>query len=256
MSKTVILSIDDARWDTYVNAYPILKKYRLTATINVISDFIFNPDNYVDQICKSGAMTIDELKECQDYGIELACHGKTHKNNVKDILDGISEMRDMGLNVDHIGFASPTSYLTWENSKREYSLIKSGKLSYIRTGCQVKREGIRYSVLAYMERKFHSKRLFAMLNKRFVNNYGNIDKRFFYSVSVTKYTTVKQIKYLLNKLKDGEILILCLHSILKRKDKEYGQGIWYWDVGRFEQLCQILNNMDGIDVRDTKSLVM
>jgi hypothetical protein len=44
--KTIILSFDDARRDFYTRALPIIKKYNLTATLNVISDFILNPSNY------------------------------------------------------------------------------------------------------------------------------------------------------------------------------------------------------------------
>lgn len=255
MSKTVILSIDDARWDAYANAFPIIKKYGLTATINVIPNFVNHPADYDAEICKVGAMTVDELKECQDAGIELACHGNTHKNDIQDILDGIVEMRGMGLNVDNIGFASPMSYLTWKNCKEIYGLVESGKLSYIRTGCQVRREGLIYSVLSYIERITKSCGLFTMLNKRFINNQDNIDKRFFYSVSVTKYTTVKQIQYLLSALQDGEILILCLHSILKKEDVEYGHGIWYWDIDKFEILCQFLSESEDLEVRKNSGVI-
>ena len=54
--KYVILSFDDGRRDTYLNAFPILKENDLTATLNVVSDFILHSedyhcsDNFVDEI--------------------------------------------------------------------------------------------------------------------------------------------------------------------------------------------------------------
>ena len=61
--KTIILSFNDARRDFYTRALPIIKKYNLTATLNVISDFILNPSNYC---CFSSgnneAITSEELK--------------------------------------------------------------------------------------------------------------------------------------------------------------------------------------------------
>ena len=38
--KYVVLSFDDGRRDFYVNAFPILMKYKLVATLNVITDYV------------------------------------------------------------------------------------------------------------------------------------------------------------------------------------------------------------------------
>ena len=38
--KYVVLSFDDGCRDFYVNAFPILMKYKLVATLNVITDYV------------------------------------------------------------------------------------------------------------------------------------------------------------------------------------------------------------------------
>ena len=82
MSKTVVLSFDDGREDTYTNAWPILKQYGLRGTINVVTDFIRYPERY------------------QEF-----------------------------------------------SSAAIRALVEKGTLSYIRTGIQVRREGLRYAGL-------------------------------------------------------------------------------------------------------------
>ena len=38
--RYVILSFDDGRRDFFTNALPVLRKYQLKATLNVVSDFV------------------------------------------------------------------------------------------------------------------------------------------------------------------------------------------------------------------------
>lgn len=73
--KTVIITFDDGYQDNYENAYPILKKYNLKATIFVITDFVSLYPNYI---------TWDEAKEMQNSGvIDLESHTMDHLNLLK-----------------------------------------------------------------------------------------------------------------------------------------------------------------------------
>lgn len=108
MSRYIILSFDDGRADTYTNAWPILKQYGLTATLNVVSDFVLHPEQYTE--FSSGGnlvVTPEQLREWQASGMEIACHGSTHKNTVEDILTNSEELRDMGLSVEKSGLPVP-----------------------------------------------------------------------------------------------------------------------------------------------------
>lgn len=254
MSKTVVLSFDDAREDTYTNAWPVLKQYGLRGTINVVTDFVLHPEGYAE--FSSGgnrAMTVAQLVECQAEGMELACHGSTHRNTVEDILKNIQELREMGLSVENIGFASPHSELTEDNSGDIRALVEQGTLSYIRTGIQVRREGLPYAGLTALERRSHSKGLFYLLNRG--NILGAHPGTFLRSVAVTRHTTQEQLKYLVSRMKDGQSVILIFHSICHPGEAGYGVDTWYWDAGCFEALCAYLSQADGISVRTTRQLL-
>ena len=68
--KPVLITFDDGYIDNYTNAYPILKKYNLRATIFIIPAFTGVYPNY---------MTWDQLKEMEDSGtITIESHTLTH----------------------------------------------------------------------------------------------------------------------------------------------------------------------------------
>lgn len=66
--KPVILSFDDGYLDAYTNAYPILKKYRFTATFYIITSFV-GKDNY---------MNWDQILELKNAGMNIGSHSITH----------------------------------------------------------------------------------------------------------------------------------------------------------------------------------
>ena len=254
MSKKIIFSFDDGRADTYTNAWPILKQYGLTATLNVVSDFVLHPERYTE--FSSGenlAVTPEQLREWQASGMEIACHGSTHKNTVEDVLANIEELRGMGLSMEKIGFASPHSELTLENSAPIQELVSRGVLSYIRSGIQTRREGLIYAVLTALERKTHSKFLYYVLNRK--NILSNKPGTFLMSAAVTSHTTVDQIMYLLSRMQEDQAVILMFHSVLHKEDQGYGKDTWYWDVQRFDRLCSDLRKLEQYVVCTTQNFV-
>jgi len=67
--KTIVLTFDDGYRDFYSSAFPILKKYHMQATINIITDYIGYPDH----------LTWEMLKEIRNSGlITIASHSKSH----------------------------------------------------------------------------------------------------------------------------------------------------------------------------------
>lgn len=66
--RVVILNFDDGYDNTYTAAYPILKKYGLTATVYVISGFIGTP----------GYLTEAQIQELAKAGWEIGSHTITH----------------------------------------------------------------------------------------------------------------------------------------------------------------------------------
>ena len=71
--KTVMITFDDGTYGQYKYAFPILKKYGLTATYYIVSN-------------RSG-IRAPQLKEMAQAGMEIASHSATHPNlvNLKDL---------------------------------------------------------------------------------------------------------------------------------------------------------------------------
>ena len=67
--KPVLVTFDDGYLDNYTNAFPILKKYGLRATIFIIPAFTSVYPGY---------MTWEQLKEMEENGITIESHTLTH----------------------------------------------------------------------------------------------------------------------------------------------------------------------------------
>ena len=253
--KNIIFSFDDGRLDTYTRAYPIMKKYAMPFTLNVTTDFIMHEENYTNfQSANNKSMSPEQVLECYQNGIEIACHGHTHQNTKKDILENIAALAKMGIDVSGIGFASPNSEVTEDNCEDIKELLKEGKLGYIRSGRQVRREGLVYSVLTVLERMTRSKWLFYILNKR--NVITDSKRDILMSVGITAKTTLDQILYLVDKVKDGQSLILMFHSVLDCSDIGYGKDNWFFDAEIFDMLCNALNRNENVAVVTTKEMLL
>ena len=103
-AKTVTITADDGYYNFYKNAYPILKKYNLPATIFISTD----------KIGASGYLSWNELREMSDSGlITIGSHTKSHpwmpavsidEEKLWDELAGSKEILEKGLDksVDFI----------------------------------------------------------------------------------------------------------------------------------------------------------
>jgi len=67
--KSVVLTFDDGYIDNYTNAFPILKEFNIKATIFIITDWVDKKPQF---------MTIPELKEMDENGIDIEAHTEIH----------------------------------------------------------------------------------------------------------------------------------------------------------------------------------
>ena len=241
MSKKIVLSFDDGRLDTFENAIPIMDKYGIPATINITTDFILHPNKYCSfKSAGNKAMSVDQIQEIYKKGYEIASHGNEHLNNPDDIRKSVELLHEWGVEKVY-GFASPTSAINENNFSDFKILLDEGTLSYIRSGLQVRQQGLLYTGLYVIQNVVKSNYLFWRLNKRLVIKDSALPL-LEYGISVSKDTTVDQIIYLINKMPQDSMVILILHSILSKDASGYGLDKWYWSKTQFEELCSRLSN--------------
>lgn len=87
--KLVALTFDDGYSNFFVNALPILKNFRFTATVYVISGLI-GGTNIWDRksgISENSLMNHDQIRFCSDEGdIEIGCHAMSHKSLIDESI--------------------------------------------------------------------------------------------------------------------------------------------------------------------------
>lgn len=102
--KIIWLTFDDSLWDFYDNAYPILQKYQVKATNNVITSTVGSQTN----------LSLDEMLEMKNNGMSFQDHTVTHPDlSATDSSTQTTEMKDSkqylddSLNQDTIAIAYP-----------------------------------------------------------------------------------------------------------------------------------------------------
>ena len=257
--KTIVLSFDDARSDFYSRAFPVMKRYGIPSTLNVITRYMSDMPGHVNREGKHyRGGSIKELQECYKSGVvEIACHGANHLNTRNDVEQNIADLRRIGIDESVFGFASPGCGIT-EQKKNEngvWDLVEEKKLLYVRSGISIRREGWLYATLSLIDRYVHSNKLFFYLNKRnIITSTKHLAKRVLPSVTIFSYTQVSQVTYLIENMPESTVAILMMHSVLRKNDTGYGVDRYYWDEKVFKSLCEWLKSRDDIQICMTKEL--
>ena len=148
---TVAITFDDGYQDNYVNAFPILNKHGLTATVFIISG----------RVGEEGMLSLTEIKEMRRAGWEIGSHTITHPI-LKDLSDEaakreiVDSKRDLeALLGEEINvFAYPKGKKLVHLDDRDVSLVReagyraavvtdNGWIDRGSDPCQLRRIGIR-----------------------------------------------------------------------------------------------------------------
>ncbi|MDR0603644.1 MAG: polysaccharide deacetylase family protein [Bacteroidales bacterium] len=163
--KQVILSFDDGRKDNYTVAWPLLRKYDLTASMHIVTGFVDGSKKASFSLGEA-AMNIENIKELASNGIDISSHGDEHINDENDLKQSIQKLKQWGiLNGQDIVFSSPNSEIYEGNIAEYLPMLKHNDVCCVRSGVQVRRNGLLYSFCYMLQMITKSKFLYYILNK-------------------------------------------------------------------------------------------
>lgn len=121
--KVVWLTFDDSLKDFYTQAYPILQKYQMKATNNVITGFV--------QAGREDILTLDEIKEMKKNGMSFEDHTVNHPDlSVSSADTQNSELQDSKEYLDH-NLSQTTTTVAYPSGRySETTLQLAEKLGY------------------------------------------------------------------------------------------------------------------------------
>ena len=245
ITMTIFLSFDDGRLDFYENVFPILKKYNQYATIHVTTGFVDGTYKTNDFGVNRSPVTIKQLFEMKQYGIEISSHGDKHILDGDDFENSRDKIIDWGLlsKEEKIGFSVPNS--KYSNEQIYNFICSNGNfLKYVRVGrnprCYRLFGKISYFFYHYI---IKNKVSFFLFNRYNVFTETGSEEKLLYSLVVKKDCRLKHILWFLKKYSMKETnVVLMFHSIVNEpKDS------WEWGMNDFEKLVEFcLENNIGI----------
>jgi len=237
----VCLSFDDGREDTYLYAFPVLKKTGLTASFHVTTGFIDKTYRSNDFSSLRAPVTKDNLIEMFNKGIEITSHGDRHITDANDFLNSIGKLDSWGIKKNKYGFSVPSSNYTTE-SLSDFVCKTKLKLNYIRVGrskkCYSFLNKIRFLIYKWLKIQI----CYNSFNKHNIIFEPNKYRFCLNSLVVLNYTKASSLCRFIEKHKSSNgILIIMLHSILPHSSSR-----WEWSVADFELLCNYIANTKEI----------
>lgn len=232
---TVCLSFDDGRIDSYSTAFAILSKYGLKASFHIATGFV---DGTFKQECFGTgrkSVTIDNLLEMNDAGMDISSHGNNHTMEMSDYYLSVEKLKKWGINKDKYGFSVPNSRY---NDKELNSFLIETKdtLNYVRVGRSSKCKTFVNKIMFFLYRHFHWYWCFHYFNK--YNIIYKFDRFKIVSLVVKKQTRFKDLSRFINSHKnDNCFLVIMLHSIV-----EHPSNDWEWCINSFSKLCSFLHS--------------
>lgn len=249
----ICMSFDDGRKDFYEYAFPILKKYNLTASFNVTTGYVdgsFKPNWKTSE----GAVTEKELSEMKDYGIEIAFHGDQHITDIEDFKTSINKMKKWNLLSKYMGFAVPGSYLKNVDIEKLKTFLKDNNIIYMRVDNDKKCEKFFNKVYRKLYRITNISLFYSLYNKN--NLFKKSDNYNVPSVIVFEKDSDKTlINFVKNNLSRNKNLVFMFHGILPKEHTNYGKDEYAWDLEKFDNFCKFLNQLKEKNKLDVVNLI-
>ena len=253
--KYVSFTFDDGRRDNFTYAYPVMKKYGITGTLFCTTGYIDGTWQKDESWHSAGeAVHIDELKELQQNGWELALHGDKHTTEVEDLKCASQKMAQWGFRNRPIGFSMPNSNIAKEMLNAVIDTYLGSELLYIRAGRRINTKSFSARALYALYTYGHLQWAYNRFNNENLTNLNQIDKKQIYSVVVRCKDDPEMVAKFIEQIPNNTCAVLMLHSIIPEDSKYYGTDPWNWSAARFEEFCKEINKQE--DAGKVKSVTL
>lgn len=253
--KYVSFTFDDGRRDNFTYAYPVMKKYGIAGTLFCTTGYIDGTWQKDESWLSAGeAIRIDELKELQQNGWELALHGDKHTTEVEDLKCASHKMAQWGFRNRPIGFSMPNSNIAKEKLDAVIDRYLGSELLYIRAGRQINTKSFSARALYALYTYGHLQWAYNKFNNVNLTDLSRINKKQIYSVVVRCKDDPEMLARFIEQIPDNTCAVLMLHSILPEDSKHYGTDPWNWSVARFEEFCKEIKKLNGTGRVETATL--
>lgn len=246
--KYVSFTFDDGRRDNFTYAYPVMKKYSIAGTLFCTTGYIDGTWQKDESWLSAGeAIRIDELKELQQNGWELALHGDKHTTEVEDLKCASQKMAQWGFRNRPIGFSMPNSNIAKEKLDAVIDRYLGSELLYIRAGRQINTKSFSARALYALYTYGHLQWAYNKFNNVNLTDLSRINKKQIYSVVVRCKDDPEMLARFIEQIPDNTCAVLMLHSILPEDSQYYGTDPWNWSLVRFERFCKEIDKLRNAD---------
>lgn len=245
----VVLSFDDGRKDFYENVFPLLKKYFVKATLNVVT-------GYTDETIKSDYQTcnFNELKEMSDSKlVEIGLHGDAHLRHqtIEDLDSSLYKISKNFGELDAYSLALPFNQSPSLNIKK-WCTEKSIKV--LRSGMVPTKRSIFLIVSKIFGKKINFEKKSKLIIKKNRNGTHSKKLKIFYSIPIENERNVDEYLNIFKYTKQSDVVIFMFHSIYTENDNNVHFKKGAWDVLKFERLISCLKNNLDVEIVFQKEL--
>lgn len=125
IDKPIVITFDDGYLDNYTEAFPILKKHNMPATIFVITSFVDKNPHY---------LTSQQIKEMDDAGIAIESHTVTHRElNTLTYEEQLIELKNSKEFLEKI-IGRTINYIAYPVGKYNSDTIKAAQMAGYKMG--------------------------------------------------------------------------------------------------------------------------
>lgn len=236
----LVLSFDDGLYDFKKNALPLLDKYNIKVSLNIISGYsdktIETPFRY---------LSFCDVKEIKCMGHEIAIHSNTHlkKTNVKDFEICHTKIQNL-LGEESYGAVLPYSQTI---SNDDIQAFKNIGYEYL---CDIEKKKVKRPLFVKLLRVINhflkTKKLeFVVDGYRYVYNINHFSKPFpcFDRMPIIRKYNCKNVINFVKRLKNNSCITIMLHSIIEKIGDPCEWPYGAWTVEEFDYfLSKIVKN--------------